>query len=828
LRQDWLRTALMVIAVALGVAVVLAIDLAGTAAAGSFRSSVETLAGNADYEVTAIGGVPDDVLARLVTLPYPLRISPRIEDYATVADTGQTVPLVGIDMIGDPEPASRNGPPIMAPDLAICVWISAGLGRRIGESLRLLINDREESFRVCGFVPGRGPSEPEQSVIVMDMVLAVKVLGRPDRLDRILIRLPPHDGPSSVQWENTFQQVLPPGVQLRPEGARTSETRRMLAAFRWNLRVLSYISLIVGAFLIYNTMSVSVVRRRFEIGILRGIGATRRLILGAFMVEAAGFGLAGALLGLALGRVMAAGAVKLIGSTVESLYVSSSPAPIALSPGSVLLALVVGFGVSLIGGLAPAVAAARTSPVEAMARGRREYEVRVEKTRDLWIAALLGIAGAAATRLPPAGGKPLFGYLAALLLIGSGVFTIPAVASGLSAFTSSLLRRLMGVEALLAARSLASSLRRTSVLVAALSTAIAMMVSVGIMVGSFRKTVAIWMDNQLTADLFLRPAIPPAADRYPTLAPDLAARIAAVPGVAAVDRFRDYEISYEGLPATLGAGDSEVQARYGRTEFLGGASREVIFRQLARGEGVVVSEPFSTKHRVRAGDLIRLSLGNGPASFRVLGVYYDYSNERGTIAMDRNTLLRYLPDPAPSSIAIYLNPAARPDQVRQEVERACAGHRVAVFSSRALRRQALRVFDRTFAITYALEAIAIFVAIVGIAGALLALVVDRRRELSLLRFLGASARQVRRLILFEAGLLGLLSNLMGFALGVVLSLVLIFVINKQSFGWTIQFHWPVTVLVGGLSLVYAATLAAGIYPARFAARLNPIEVIHEE
>jgi putative ABC transport system permease protein len=196
--------------------------------------------------------------------------------------------------------------------------------------------------------------------------------------------------------------------------------------------------------------------------------------------------------------------------------------------------------------------------------------------------------------------------------------------------------------------------------------------------------------------------------------------------------------------------------------------------------------------------------------------------------MDRDTALRYLPDPAPSNIAIYVKPDTKLETVRWEIERAAAGHRVLIFSNRDLRSQALRIFDRTFAITYALEAVAVVVAVMGVAGALLALVIDRRRELGLLRFLGAASGQIRKLIMVEAGLLGLLATFAGVALGLALSLILIFVINKQSFGWTIRFHWPVAVLLAALTLVYVATVLAGLYPARVALRLNPIEVVHEE
>jgi putative ABC transport system permease protein len=425
-------------------------------------------------------------------------------------------------------------------------------------------------------------------------------------------------------------------------------------------------------------------------------------------------------------------------------------------------------------------------------------------------------------------GKPVFGYIAALLLIGASAMAIPALVSATSVASGGLVRRLFGVEALLAARALIGSLRRTSVLVGALSTAIAMLAAVGIMVGSFRETVALWMDSQLQADLYISPAVPAGADRHPTMSADIPEQLLKLPQVAAVDQLRAYEISYHGLPATLGGVDARVAGRYGTRSFVSKAAAQSIFAMLVRADAVIVSEPFANKHHVRAGDVIPLALGGKKISFRVIDVYYDYSNERGFIIMDRGTLLKYLPGPEPSNLAVYLKPGTSPDEAKQVVQSALAGRRVLVFLNRSLREQGMRIFDRTFAITYALEAIAVFVAVMGVGGALLALVIDRRREFGLLRFLGAADRQVRRMILFEAGLLGLLANLAGMILGFFLSLLLIYVINKQSFGWTIQFHWPIAVLLTALSLVYAATLLAGLYPARIATKLVPIEVIHEE
>ena len=831
------RLTLTILAVALGVAVVLAIELAGNAATGSFHSSMETLAGDNDLEVVASGGVPESVLGTLSSQPFPVRISPRIEDFATLAQSKQTLPLIGLDLIAE---GSRYTPQASANDSAqssdaspaeslklmqdpASIWVGSSLGKNPGDQLQLLINDRALLFAVRGVYPD---SNGNDSAILMDIAAAQKALNRFARVDRIFLKLPA--GADLTASQQRIQSLLPPGVDVHPQGTATNENRKMLAAFRWNLRLLSYIALVVGAFLIYNTISISVVRRRHEIGVVRALGGSRSAILSAFLGEAAFLGLAGALLALPLSRLMAAGAVKLMALTVESLYVSSRPGSIDLTPHSIALAILIGVGVAVASAFSPAREAMLVPPVDAMSRGRREYAAQMHKRRDLVIAIFLAVAAAFASQLPAIARKPLFGYLATILLIIAAAYAIPALVSFLSFLTAQSLQRLLGVEGLLASRSLAASLNRTSVLVAALSTAIAMMVSVGIMVGSFRQTVVTWMNDQLPADLYIRPAGSPAADRHPTISPDLAERIAALPGVASIDRLRAYEITYDGMPVTLASMELTTSRSYRNSDFFSGRPAETVLAELRGSNNIIVSEPFTNKHHAKLGDTITLSLGYSRANFRITDVYPDYSAERGYILMDRETALRYLPDPIPSNLAVFLNPSANADAVRKAIQQLAADRHILVFSNRDLRAEAIRIFDRTFAITYALEAVAVFVAVMGIAGALLALVIDRRRELGLLRFLGASAQQIRKLILVEAGLLGLLANLVGFLLGYLLSLILVFVINKQSFGWTIRFHWPVAILFCALTLVFLATVLAGLYPARVAVRLNPLEVVHEE
>ena len=559
---------------------------------------------------------------------------------------------------------------------------------------------------------------------------------------------------------------------------------------------------------------------------LRAVGAARKTILGLFLAEAALFGVVGAAIGVAFGRVLAAGTVNLIAGTVNALYTTSRPTAVALTATEAWSGILTGALVALASAFAPAREAMQVAPTEAMSRGAREHHAVLRWKRGLIAATALAVMAAAASQLDAIDGYPIGGYAAALLAIGAAALAAPALVLAVHRATRRITRR--RPESLLAGRSLTASLSRTSVVVAALATAIAMMASVGIMVGSFRETVSLWLNTQLRADLYVRPAVPSSAGENPPLPREIPEILAATPGVEAVDLFHAVPFHFHGERATLGGGNLEIVRRYGRLRFLPGEDRDAILRSLPHADRAIASEPFANRYHLRAGDRITIPIGARNATLTIAGIYYDYSSSQGYLILDSSTLLRYLPDQPATNAALYLARGADAGSVQRDLQLRTAGHGVAVAPNRALRQAAIEIFDRTFAITWALEAVAILVAMLGAANSLLALVLDRRRELGLLRYLGASAQQVRRMILTEAAFLGLLALLLGLALGFALSLLLIFVVNKQSFGWTIQFHPPAALLGGALLLVWCVTVLAGLYPARVAAGLRPIDVIHEE
>jgi putative ABC transport system permease protein len=347
---------------------------------------------------------------------------------------------------------------------------------------------------------------------------------------------------------------------------------------------------------------------------------------------------------------------------------------------------------------------------------------------------------------------------------------------------------------------------------------LAMTVAIAIMVGSFRDTVIYWVGQTIAADLYIAPASRRAGALESTVPLDVEVLVRNHPSVAAVDSFRTITLPYGDSRILVAGGDYAVLLAHGRLLFKEPRHAAEAVRQAIGQDAVVVSEAFALHQRRKPGDFVSLPTADGVRTFRVAAVYYDYSNDRGTVWLDNPSFVRHFDDRRPGGLTVYVRPGAPVEAVRGELARAFGpGRRMSVHTSRALRAEVLRIFDRTFAITWALELVAVAVAVMGIVATLVTLIVERRRELGMLRLVGADRRQVRRLVVIEAALIGGISQGLGLAVGLALSLVLVYVINVQSFGWSIQFHVPSSLLAQLSVLLIVATALAGLYPARRAA-----------
>ncbi len=840
LMTERLRTASTVAGVALGVAVVVAIQLANASSVRGFETALDTMSGRTSIEIVGTGAGIDEL--RLPDLGW-LRefgaVSPVIEgNMALLLADGRSeaMRVLGIDILRDTPirdyriVADRDGDTqdaaqmprllelLTSPQaIVVAATFAERHGVAPGDSIRLAGGDRVSPFTIAGVLANEGPARVlDGNFVLMDIAAAQLALDRLGRIDRIDVRL--RDGLDVNAALTSMADRLPPGLDAQRPARRGEQVERMLASFHTNLTALSWIALIVGLFLVYNTITVSVVARRQEIGMLRAIGVTRAQVVALFLGEAGAFGVAGAALGLGLARWLADAAVALTSSTVATLYVATASAPPAINGSHVVLAFGIGLPLSLIAAAVPAREAAGVPPTAAI-RGADVIETRfgLRPRFLLWPMGLLTLAGWLAT-FGPVGRVPVFGYVSSFAIVLGAALLVPVVIFTVARASRPLLRRLFGVEGLLAHANLASAIPRLSISVAALAVALSMMVAVAVMIGSFRETVSYWVGQTLQADLFISPGMRAASGTEQTMSADVMAAVAAHPAVVATDSFRNTDIVYAGDRVVLGAGTFDVVATHGSLLFKSPADGIAALRGAIGRDAVVVSEAFSTKFGIRDGDTIALATPDGPRTFDVVAVYYDYATERGVVVMDRGTFARHFGDLAPTGLSAYLRPDADADAVRADIlANIPDGRRVFIYTNRNLRAEVLRIFDSTFAITYALEIIAIFVAMLGVAGTLLTLVIERRRDLALLRLIGADRRQIRRMVAIEAGLIGAVSQGIALVIGLALSLVLIYVINVQSFGWTIQFHLPIVLLAQVSLAVIVATAMAGLYPARRAA-----------
>jgi putative ABC transport system permease protein len=424
--------------------------------------------------------------------------------------------------------------------------------------------------------------------------------------------------------------------------------------------------------------------------------------------------------------------------------------------------------------------------------------------------------------------KPVFGFLSALLIIIGIAFMIPSIILSLNRLLAPFIHRLFGVEGKLAGRYIQDSVARTVITIAALMTALSMLISISIMILSFRKTVDLWVEQSINGDAFIFPGSYSLTGYSALLPLEVSRELPSLPGVKAVDSFRALEVEYRGQPALIAAVNGQVFLQMKTIRFTKGNSRQIL-QSFASGQSILVTESFSLRHQVNPGDRIRLNTPSGEQNFLVSGVFYDYSTDWGMILVEKKLFQSLWRDETLHSAGIYLEEGVSLEAFKNFFrERYSKSYQVFVISHRELRNEILKIFDQTFAITYSLEFIAIFVAFLGIINSLNALITERQRDIGILRAVGGFQKQVQKIVLIEAGMIGFFSHILGLVAGFLLSLLLIHVINKQSFGWTIQFSIPLWSLIQFWLMVMMVSTLAGFIPARRAAKMNAVDTLRME
>lgn len=840
-RQHRLRVFLPLLGIALGVAVFVAVRVTNVSTLRSFERTVEAIAGRASLEIVGYGALLDEtLLPEARRTPGVASVAPLVlADVLVQEAEGQTLLIAGIDLVADRAVRDysfrwlegEQQDPFAMLTQPQSIILNERFARRhrlqIGQSIHLATSQGSQELVVRGFLRPEGVAEALGGhFAIMDIAAAQVLFARLGRLDRIDV-VPRDDFPLEIV-QAALQKRLGPGVQVRRPQARNQAVEKMLRSFHVNLTALSLIALIVGMFLIYNSTTIAVVQRRRELGILRALGVARHRIARLLMSEALVVGLLGAASGIGVGVLLARLALRLVSPAVSALYILENINRLVLTWDTALAGMGLGVGTALFAAALPTLEALRVTPLTAM----QQRGVYRRRQTTLWpvtlVAILLLLTAYGLAQLPAVGGVALFGYLACLALVLGVSCLLPL---GLHAGTylgRQTLTHWLGIEGLLALDNLLFALRRSTVAMAALLTSFAMMISVATMVESFKKTVYTWVEQTIRADLLVHQASPGGERSNLTMPHRLREELLQLEGVADADSARGIDLEYQGDLVLLVAVDFAVYMRYGAYPFAAG-ERSQAMQQVLHQQGLLVSENFSRRYSIDVGDQLTLDTPRGRQMFVVVGVVIDYSSDRGTITLDRTTYEAYWDDPQVDAFGVFVTPVARLEEVAERIQRHFAGrYPLYVLTRGKFKERVLELVEQPFAVTYALEVIAILVALLGVTNALYASILERTRELGVLRAVGATRQRVQRLILIEGGIMGVIGGCGGLVAGIFLSVILIFVINRQVFGWTLQMTIPLPFAGFSLLLLIGATMVASYQPARQAARVRLTEAVQYE
>lgn len=839
LRSHPWQLALAIVGIALGVAVAVSVDLANGSALRAFGLATDAVSGRATHQILGgPSGLPDDLYRRLRVELGVRHAAPVVEGNVATGRAGRSFHLLGIDPFvdgefrpylgtGDRGESRARDALARAAELVgragtalVAVATARELGVAIGGELAIEVSGHRRTLTIVGLVQPADPASARalDALIVTDIATAQETLGAVGRLTRIDLLIG-DDAPGRALLARVAR-ALPPGADLVAAGSQAGATARMILAFQWNLAALSLLALVVGMFLIYQTMTFSVVQRRPLIGSLRALGVTRVEIFALVMSEALVISVGGTLLGLGLGFAMAQGLLRLVTRTINDLYFVLSVREVTLDPVTLAKSVLLGLGATALAALPPALEATGAPPRIVMSRAALESATRRRARRAGWLG--LGVLALGALILAlPAG--IVVGFTGLFLVMLGCALVTPAAALGLLRPLHRLAGLAFGLLGRLATRSVVGALSRTSVAMAALMIAVAAAIGVGVMIASFRAAVTAWLEGTLRADVYV--SAPSLVGNRPdaTLDPDLVARLAATPGVARASTSRGVIVQSPRGPVQVVALDLDP-ARPPRWRFRSGGDAGVW-----DGGAVIVSEPFANRHGVRARGVVPLSTDHGARDFHVAGVFYDYGSSAGVVVMSRGTYDAAWNDRKISGLALEAAPGVDVNALVAAVrERAAGGPRIVVRSNRALREASMEIFDRTFAITGVLRTLSLSVAFVGMPAALMALSLERSREIGVLRALGLTPRQVWGLITAQTGIIGLLAGVLAVPSGLLLAAVLVFVINRRSFGWTMSIDPSPSILAAGVALSLLAALLAGLYPAWRMAKAPPAEALRDE
>jgi putative ABC transport system permease protein len=837
-----LRTALTVMGVAVGVATLVGISSINRSVMNAFRSTIDTVAGKADVSVAGTAtGFPEELLEQARATKGVQHAAGTLTVVAPVKDSpGESLYVMGIDFLDDGYFRSYEGVDrdvgklnddlefLNSTDrMLVSERFAKAKGLTTGSTFQLITRDGVKDFVVHGLLKETGPVTAfGGSVAVMFFASAQEAFGRGRVFDRIDVKVDP-----SMGWEPVVRDLrasFGAGYEIDRPDSRGASVETMVRSFQLGLNLGSGVALLVGVFLVYNTVSISVLQRRREIGTLRALGTTKASIRALFGLEAVLLGTIGSAIGVPFGLVVGRGAISWVSDTVSQIYVRVNPQDVELGVTEVASGFALGVLGSLFAALRPAFIASGVQPVEALRRdvavGAGAVQVRSWPT---WTGvALLGLAWPATWIPPPVENFPIGGYISIFFILMGATLLSPLLLRYLNVPLAGPGQALWGISGRLAADNFARAPVRTAVPVSALSVGVAMSITIAAFVGSFQRSAEDWIRQSIPADLFVTSSAKVAGVQNQPMAASVGDELERFEHVNAVDRVRVYPTDVLGLRLFVISLIPEVYERRGKPTVLEGRlpSPEDRAKDI-----ITISENFARRRNLTVGSTFPITTPTGVHTWTVGAVIVDYTSDQGTIIMERQHFVRQFRDDQVDSYHVYVDDPTKIELVRQRItERFGRLFDLYVLSNGELRDEAMNLVGSAFKVTWAMEVVAVLLALLGIINTLLAAVLDRTREIGLLRAIGADRGHVLKLFAAEASFIGLTGGVMGVGVGAVVGYVLTKIVGVQATGWNFPYLFPLATAAQMLAIAIVASTLAGLYPARRAARLDVVEALAYE
>ena len=832
LQHPW-HFLLSILGVALGVAMVISIDLSNSSAQRAFSLSAEALTGKATHQIQGSGDFLSDQVYRDLRLTAGYRNSaPIIDGYGRIQGLDRTFQILGVDPIAEGpfrDFSSQEGGIDLAkfitgqPTAIISDQVLADLAKDIGDSLQVSVGGRPFDLLIAGAIAtaNKRSQQALESVILVDVNTAQQLFDMDGQLSRIDLIVPEEIEEAILA---SLSADLPEGSRLVSSVSRTDTLSQMTRAFELNLQALSLLALLVGMFLIYNTMTFSVVQRLPLIGRLRALGVTKSEVLSMIVKEAVLIGLIGTILGITAGIGLAQFLLGLVTQSINDLYFVLSVQELTIELIPVLKAVILGLGATLLAAFWPAREAAEAEVSTVLRRSSNESRLAHRLPFIALIGLAISLAGGGILLIP--NGGIIAGYSSLLFVIIGFSLLIPALMVGLSALIRPILGALNGLIGKMSVRGVVTELSRTSVAVAALVVAVAASVGVGVMVDSFRVTVVSWLESQLQADIYVQPPSAVARKADAQLQVELVRIFKETEGVASL-----HSVFSEDVMTTFG-NSNLVTTSLGAKASESYQTKEIqddFWEQFAQEEVIMISEAYAYRFGIGMGDSLGIVTDKGMRSFPIQAIYFDYASDMGSITMNRSLYDRYFDNRAISGLALYADDKTEVDVLVNRLRvRAVGVQEVFIRSNKGLREASIEIFDRTFTVTVVLRLLAVLVAFVGILSSLMALQLERAREHAVLRANGMTPGQLWNYVITQTGVMGVIAGVLSIPLGLLISYVLVYVINLRSFGWTLEFVVSPSLLIQAVSLAVGAALLAGIYPSWKMAKAHPADALRSE